>query len=201
MNFCKCSAAVLCVLFMLVAGSAYAQIVLPIHLELVGPDVEKNGTFPIPGDGSRWHEIYPNWCSEHVQIRYDDNGDGYISTCDLIRFSIGYAHVENVVQTFHLYHPDAGTILVEWDEAAGVFHEVYPDYCSLWDPLGADWWQDGGNGIQDECDTFRLIRQGETIGFEYHVTDVRTNIRIDTLTPADPGNWGTVKAFFRQILE
>jgi hypothetical protein len=197
----RCSVVFAGILAMLFAGSAYGQIDVDIYLELTeDPGPRMNGT-PVPPDGSIWHELYPNFCTDHTQINYEDgNGDGIISKCDGIRFSMGLAHVEKVCPTYHIYYAQFGTIAVEPDSAEGTFHEINPGFCGVWEPVGGEWWLDeNSNGEIDEGDKLILKRPGEPFGYEFEVVLVGVNITIDTLSPAEPGTWGRIKTFFSQI--
>lgn len=33
---------------------------------------------------SSWHELYPEYCEEWHLSSWDDNGNGYLDTCDVI---------------------------------------------------------------------------------------------------------------------
>ena len=58
------------------------------------PDMEP--IVPEPGD--LWHEVWPDYCTMHEVVYWEDNGTGFLDYCDFIGFLV-------------LTGPDAGTVL------------------------------------------------------------------------------------------
>jgi len=159
--------------------------------------------------GSWWHELYPVYCEMWELTSWHDNGDGYLSVCDTVKFinpetfEVSWEHIAQVTPTMTItnidypgddiyldllnYNPLIDPIT---DPEGLIWHEVYPEYCTKYQ---LEWWEDNGSGYLDYCDYIGLqVISGPDSGYVdvFHVEDVVTDIVTDTL--CDCGTWGDV---------
>jgi len=153
--------------------------------------------------GTNWHELWPNYCEYWICSSWRDNGDGILSYCDTIDFvhvPTGrkiWEHVELVMPTIMVTFDDApfDTIFLDGldpnplidpitDPIGTWWHEVYPNYCVIWQITG---WVDNGNGYLDYCDTVTIETPDGAEVYTGHVSEgVETDIVTTPLpTPGD----------------
>lgn len=178
-----------------------------VYLELVPPAQAPGvleagqGGPAIPPDGSIWHELWPNFCMDHVQNSYDDaNGDNEMSVCDNFVLDGVTYHVDWVGPTYLLVPTSGPDTWTEPsldpnhnpdDPVGEVWHQVYPDFCTEF-PI--DGWEDNGDGTLSPCD---LIYSG---GVEYHLADVGVNvITSESGVPVRRSTWGQIKDLFHRV--
>jgi hypothetical protein len=162
----------------------------------------------IPPDCSNWHELYPNFCATHHQVRYDDNDhNGLVSACDNIieDGAIGCWHIVKVSTTY-FFSPVAGGGQYS-AEPSDTLPNPSP-VCEMWHIISADGpqfthcqsvhiegWQDNNhNGVLDVCDN--IVIQGVT----YHIDRIGCDVTV-TFNPATPtkaGTWGWLKSLFHK---
>jgi len=164
--------------------------------------------------GSRWHELYPNYCVEPYEITdWKDNGDGFLSHCDTIDMTFDpdgadpttkTQHVVEVTYTLELTTvPEPGEPhFWDWTYEDGKdpidapvctnWEEIYPVFGEQ--PFHIDAWEDNGNGYLDFCDVIV-----DDFGGQWHVEGVHTDMVTEPVpgTPTDPSTWGRVKSFFK----
>ena len=181
----------------LVAVAVLALLVVPAaaqrHMELIGSPILQE---PIPPDCSDWHELHPNFCLVDHQDAYEDNGDGFVSACDVIILGGTRYHVDWAGPTYWLVPVNPGD--EQWMEPTipdpgqnpigEIWHEVAPDYCMEWEVLD---WEDNGDGVLSPCDIIWF-----TDG-PYHLAEIGLNIEItEEPSPIEQSTWGKIKAFF-----
>ncbi len=164
--------------------------------------------------GTRWHELYPNYCTSPYEITdWKDNGDGYLSYCDTIDMTYDPDGADPQTSTEHVIEVTY-TLEVLWAAQPGEPHfwdwqyvedrdpitepvctwwtEIYPD-------LGLEWhiqaWEDNASGELDFCD---FIVDDD--GGQWHVEGVHTDIVTEPVSGSatEPSTWGKVKAFFER---
>jgi len=168
------------------------------HIEDMSYDIILNKKITNPVC-TMWHEIYPEYCREYHIQSWEDNGDGLLSPCDQITMGLmpeeltAKYHVENVSITlnltswtepvsFMLIEPEAPFEVMYWpkiDPYGGVWHEVYPSFCTEY--LVTEW-EDNCNGVLSSCDNLTLMNiEDEVITF-WHVEEVAVDMVV-TKTP------------------
>ncbi|MFH1372955.1 MAG: hypothetical protein ABII79_04090 [bacterium] len=171
-------------------------------------DHNLDGYRPADGDptGTRWHELWPTFCRMWNLVEWRDNGDGYLSFCDTIKFAnpsvhdtVIWKHVEDVMPTIKLWdgsdtsyfdHMCGNTMVVDITNPINTYwHEIVPNFCQRSICVG---WADNGNGFLDSCDYIDLMKiDGADSGTvrNYHVeafeTDIVTTIIPDPTPPSD----------------
>ncbi len=157
----------------------------------------------IPGTCTTWHELYPNFCVDHHQVAFGDNGDGVLSVCDCIQLDNMYLHVDWVGPTYVLeevqtggqtwWEPDQDPVHDPGNPICEMWHQVAPVFCGLGHV--DDWLDENGDQVVSPCDI--LIIDGIT----YHVFDVALNIQVsDSVpTPNEKSTWGKIKQVFGRI--
>jgi len=166
-----------------------------------GPENCASGTPWLPPPTcSSWHEIAPNFCVDHHQDGFQDNGDGVVSVCDIITLDGAEYHVVNVSPTLYLDCSGGGeasgtTMILEPEGAysgeplVGEWFEVYPDFYGYAGPITS--WVDNGDGELSVCD--QVVIAGQTC----HVKRVGCNIRVVPFVNAtETTTWGRIKSFF-----
>lgn len=155
--------------------------------------------FYIPPNCASWHEISPVFCNMYHQDGFQDNGDGYVSPCDIIVLNGIVYHVDTAGPTLYLDCSGGGqtTMIVEpvdenWqggDPALTEWFEVYPNF-GLSHTL--EYYTDGDNsGGLTVCD---FVPVG---GTSCHVKRIGCNIRVSRPpTSTEPSTWGSVKGLF-----
>ncbi len=160
--------------------------------------------------GTRWHQLYPNFCLAPYTITgWDDNGDGELSYCDVIAMenpdgTTECHHVLEVTITLELTRvepPDTEPHYWDWNEDAGG-DPLSDPVCTWWIEIHPEfgeefhivWWEDNGNGILDFCDFV-----GDESGAQYHVEGVHTDMVTE---PADEcathmATWSRIKLLYR----
>ena len=162
------------------------------HIEDMSYDIILNKKISNPVC-TTWHELYPEYSNEYHIDGWEDNGDNLLSPCDQITMSLlpeglmTKYHVENVTITLKLssWIEPLGFMFVEaeapfesmyWPKInpyGGVWHEVYPNFCTNYSVME---WEDNCNGVLDHCDNLTLINlKNETISF-WHVEEVAVDM-------------------------
>ncbi len=189
-----------CFLVALVAVLALAGPVgAQTYLELGSAPVRDD----IPDDGSDWHELYPAFCTTHIQASYEDNGDDIVSVCDYINMEDGTRyHIDWVGPTYLLVDIETtDRIFCEPTEEPGAnpigetWHEVAPVFCNEWEVYD---WEDGDlSGDLSECD---LIQFGGPEDPWFHVEEIRLDITVTEVpSPAEMSTWSRIKAFLGDL--
>ena len=209
---------VVSLLFIPPAPETTAGIPALIHLDLV-PSPKPGGLSlmvgEIPPNGSAWHELYPAYCTPHVQDDYTDNGDGVVSACDYIKLSGITYHIEWAGPTYYVTcsttpgGPPLGTNVFEptgppqpGNPICQVWHEVWPNYCR---EIHIDSFHDtDGSGSLTECDYVDNQTNDPTqppVIF-YHIDRIGCDIQIVPVpnTPVRPSTWGHIKSFLGKII-
>ena len=130
-----------------------------------------------------WHELWPQFCNVWDCIGWVDNGDGFLSECDVMEFADGTTwHVDWIGPTAIVELIEGGPvedwIYIDYQEPwpgnpIGPWHEIYPSFCTMWNCID---WMDNGNGILDLCDW--MIFDTPTGQIFLHVVEVATDIII-----------------------
>jgi hypothetical protein len=142
--------------FVLAGGTLAAQTTPRIHLDLEGnlaADLAAS-PFPIPPNGSGWHELAPAWCTPYVQNDYfDTDGDGTISRCDGIKLNGRWYHIVWVGWT--LFCSDGTWVLEPVDDItadatfSGKWLEVAPNYGRVHSAV--EWTRADGTAVDAEA--------------------------------------------------
>jgi len=164
----------------------------------------------IPADCSTWHELYPNFCLNHHQDAYGDNGDGVVSPCDGIKLDGACYHITAVGPTYWTtcYPPDGSppyTVVFEPVDPAGgnpvcqTWHQIYPDFCGT---IHVDSFHDSDNNNEvTPCDEIDVITTPGAAPTYYHIDRVELDITIvPGPTPVEQSTWGRIKSFFNGII-
>ena len=145
-----------------------------------------------PPNGTSWHELYPNFCTDWVLIDWMDNGNGYLDSCDYIIVTNGTTnreeHVIEVMPTLTLLDSLAGdTVYMDLidpsnpmvdpmgDALGSQWHQVYPNYCRKYQlvywpgmffnapiAVGDDIWMQGLSGPDSTLTKFYRLLAFET---------------------------------------
>lgn len=178
-------------LLALLAAPAVAQDTR--YLELVQPGRSFDPTWPV--DGSGWHELYPVYCTGHVQTGHDDaNGNGTIEACENITLDGVLFHIDWIGPTYVLRQP--GRDLTKYVEATlgrqgHNYHEVYPTFCK---EITTE------EPIEFVCQDVFITNPPEDMGW-WHVEYVGTNIITSPSTPVDQSTWSRIKAFIGGLFD
>jgi hypothetical protein len=150
-----------------------------------------------------WHETWPVFCRPWECIDWIDNGTGALDVCDYLLMNTPAApeptwwHVENRTLMVHLddvMPPYLPPIYMEWwgplptdphdFDPIGSWHEVWPDYCKIWECF---FWDDtNGNGILDLCDWLCFFDPDTGLDICMHVFEVLTDIEVQAEDPPEP---------------
>ncbi len=165
--------------------------------------------------GTRWHELYPNYCTGPYEITgWKDNGDGQLSYCDTIDMtfdpdgpepSTTTQHVVEVTYTLEvtLLPPEEPVIPHYWDwETDELKDPITEPVCTWWTEiypnLGEEFhiaaWEDNGSGQLDFCDVVV-----DDHGFQWHVEGVHTDMVTEPVpgSATEPSTWGKLKSIFK----
>ncbi|UCD16418.1 MAG: thrombospondin type 3 repeat-containing protein, partial [Candidatus Zixiibacteriota bacterium] len=143
--------------------------------------------------GSFWHELWPTYCNEWEVTRWGDNGDDILNYCDTLDFTdpnTGWTsseHVQWVGPTIVVTDPQFpdDTIYLDlldpypphdlmiYDPVGTFWHEVYPNYCVVYQVV---WWLDNGNGYLDYCDEIGVMPPTMPVEYTYHIEAVETDV-------------------------
>ncbi|MEW5994064.1 MAG: hypothetical protein AB1744_06675, partial [Candidatus Zixiibacteriota bacterium] len=185
----------------------FAVVICPVEAppEPIPGKVKHNLDGYRPEDGSpigtRWHELWPLFCDPFVCSSWVDNGDGILSACDTIDFVHEqwgwktWQHVEVVTPTITVTDPqgiggtkyldglDPNPLINPITNPVGTWwHEVYPNYCTVWQIIN---WTDNGNGFLDSCDYIDIQEAGAVQPSNWHVEAVETDIITSPLPNPD----------------
>jgi hypothetical protein len=162
--------------------------------------------------GTRWHELYPNYCTSPYEITdWKDNGDGVLSYCDTIDMTYDpegepkteTEHVVLVTYTLELTWIDEPTEPHYWDwtyeeQADPLVEPVCTWWTEIHPVFGEEFhiagWEDNGSGVLDFCDV--VI---DDFGGQWHVEGVHTDIITEPVpgSPTEPSTWGRIKNLFK----
>jgi hypothetical protein len=164
-------------------------------------DLAQGGLTP---NCSTWHELYPNFCVNHHQDSYNDNGDGTVSPCDEIVLDGVVWHISWVGPTYYLtcYPPGEPPVPVIWEPNLGP-HDPGSPVCETWEEVmpafgdqhHVDEWADNDGSLNlSICDEIW------SDGLLYHVDDIRLNIIVvPPGTPVEETTWGKLKSWLGSI--
>ena len=149
--------------------------------------------------GSRWHELYPNYCRYYDLVGWTDNTDGTLSASDQITMVnetgwIYQYHVDKVTTTIHWTFKEGGlgdaepvepNLLDEpiYDPIGTVWHQIYPDYSREFVITS---WEDNGNDVFDASDQFDFEYFGEGTVYWAHLDSVTTDIILSQKGEPEP---------------
>jgi hypothetical protein len=188
--------------------TASGTVVVPTANFDIDASIVPGQGWAIPADCSVWHELYPNWCTPHHQMSYDDSDhDGLVSVCDNIIEDGGSAcwHIEKVSTTY-FFSPVAGGGQ-NAGEPSGTdpgsspvcdqWHIVFADgppfsYCQS---VHIEGWEDNNhNGVLDVCDNIQIL------GGWYHIDRIGCDVTVtfNPVTGAKGGTWGWLKSLFHR---
>ncbi len=178
---------VMALMFAALAIPAGAQ----MYLESGGPPIRYDDS--IPPNGSQWHELFPAFCTPHLQNSYEDNGDGVVSVCDVIVIDGIRNHVDWAGPTYYLAGAEGqGERWIEPETGTGFWHEVAPNFCTVWELL--EWEDTDQDGAISFCDML-LFSDGY-----WHVEDVRLDITVtEEPSPVEDSTWTKIKGFFADL--
>jgi hypothetical protein len=186
----------------------YAVVICPAE-EVPEPTPGKvkhniDGYIPTEGSpiGTLWHELWPEYCQTWELTSWEDNGDKVLSYCDNVDFTDPetgrkrWEHIEKVTPTIRLEDPtgvgvdiyldflgDNPNVDPMTDPVGTYWHEVYPNYCTIWQITG---WTDNQNEYLDSCDYVLITTQDGFEERELHVVGYQTDIVTTPLpTPGD----------------
>lgn len=224
------------VLVALVGGAVAGLFLLPIHpmtststaqgaptqmhLDLPGPPPPPGAGWPVPPNGSHWHELYPLYCKDWQQINYYDSSsavpNGLLDPCDnIVLYNTGNGilkefHIDRVLPTYFLtcFPLDGGPPTPVTMEPATsnpgnnpeceIWHEIWPQYCR---EVHVNRWVDAnGSGVLDPCDYVYLKGGPGEPEVRYHLDRIGCDIIITEKIPtkARQGTWGWLKSMFRK---
>ena len=137
------------------------------------------------------------WTGPPGGIPEDINSDGVVNIRDLTTCANNYGlifwtyfyewyHVDRLTLTLNVSKVDfEGYILIEFKGSyeelyyvlswpmGTLWHEVYPNYCNVYNLTMWDWWEDDNcNGVLDVCDYIWLYNQSSGLEERYHVEDI-----------------------------
>jgi len=123
-----------------------------------------------------WHEIRPNFCNWFHLSSWQDNGNGYLDSCDYIDITdidgnVTWWHVENVATDIMLKRESFDPLGSQW-------WQVWPYYCIKYQLTS---WEDNGDGILSPSDQIDMVlkdEEGNPTGpmSWYHIDEVTTTI-------------------------
>jgi hypothetical protein len=144
---------------------------------------------PVTDPLGDWHELYPNFCTTWTCVGWDDsNEDGVVSECDFLNLVTAgeeesYWHVEWIGLTVwvqllgipDLYYLEFRGDLENPDFPLGLYHEVYPMFCTDW--IAVDYLDANGSGTLDAGDFITFEVNGGEQEF-YEVVGLATDIEL-----------------------
>jgi len=169
-----------------------------VYLDMIAPQC------PVYVDtviGTYWHEVYPNYCTNHFCVDWIDNGSGVLDSCD-------YLILQNMdTGEFFEYHVKGIKIDIILDEIVPVppdplpeginlhnpsdwrppvsppfetyWHELWPNYCHEWILTS---WIDNGDNKLSICDTVDFNYDTTKL---YHVEWVGPTIEVESAIAGD----------------
>jgi hypothetical protein len=151
--------------------------------------------------GTWWHEVHPNYCETWGIIDWVDNGNGFLDFCDWIYIQnyntgeIRYVHVAAVQTDIILneiiptppdphpegtiYHYDDDIDINLYDPIGGMWHELYPTYCEMWELTS---WFDNGDELLSVCDYVDFTSPDGLIWEKFHVDWIGWTIEIERVS-------------------
>jgi len=152
--------------------------------------------------GTYWHEVWPTFCNTYLITGWEDNGNGYLDSCDYINivdWNSGESfdvHVEGIETDVILkeivpdppdplpdgtnYHNLDDFHIPDGNPIGTVWHELYPEYCRIWNLTS---WFDNGNGYLDSCDYVDFTDPQTEEWKKFHVEWVGPTVIIERLGP------------------
>jgi len=190
--------AALVTLTMLLALSVPASADDILHLELVS-----SARYPVPGDGSIWHELHPVFCTDRTQTGYDDNGNGEVDVCDYLWLDGIRFHIDWAGPTYHLQAQVGDSTAMaepEGTEPGGnptgeFWHLVYPPEKFCMEEEVTDWL---------DFDIDEMLSLGDRVflnGTWWVIVDITVNIEVhEAGSPVTESTWSRIKAFFSRLI-
>jgi hypothetical protein len=200
-------------------GALLGFLVLPVHpvaqanpIAIVTFDIDTaivpGQGWAVPPDGSNWHELFPNFCSTHHQLRYDDNDhNGLVSVGDNIVEEGGSDcwQIGRVMTTYYFSgmsmggsyiaepsttSPGSSPICDQWR----IIQSDGPDFARDQIVHVQDWYDANHNGQFDVCDPILLNGQW------YHVDRIGCGVTVtfNPVTGVKSGTWGWLKSMFHR---
>ena len=170
---------------------------IPIYLDLIAAGLAPLDVIV----GTYWHEVYPNYCTNHFCVDWIDNGSGVLDSCDylilqnmdtgefeeyhvkkvkvdIILDEISPTPPEPLPEGINLHNPQG------WRPPSGppletYWHELYPNYCNEWLLTS---WLDNGDEKLSVCDTVDFNNIADSL---YHVDWVGPTIVVER-APTEP---------------
>ena len=136
-------------------------------------------------EGTVWHEVWPSYSNIYtITMWIDDqqNPNGMLDYTDSISFDGGttWWHVEDV----------ATDLILRWkmlDPIGTLWHELYPDYCELYEITSWDSYPDPWCDRISPKDTIDMFRLSSQTTHWYFVDRVTITINVTQVEP--PGSW------------
>ena len=173
------------------------------YLHIVPPvDPTVPVTEPI---GTKWHELYPEYCNNYTLTSWIDNNDGMLSPCDTIDMTdesgnVDWYHVDEVTVTIFVSPEDSNEkIALEFvsgyeeieraihQPVCTYWHEVHPEFCR--DYHLARWNDTGEPEGLSYCDWIFLVDLKTGEGRWYHIDEVTIDIIVSLLEPEKPDTY------------
>jgi hypothetical protein len=178
-----------------VAGTAIGQDGT-LYLEYQGDPT----LWQLPPQNAEWHELYPNFCTMHVQESYSDNGDGAIGPCDVFTLDRTFYHIDWVGPTYYLEADCPG--MIAWAEPTAPQTGGDPT-CEVWrwvEPnfgleTHIDGWADEGDGLLGLSDWVQIDDTW------WRIQEIGLNITASPSSPTENSTWGKIKGFFKDMIK
>jgi len=139
-----------------------------------------------------WQELVPNTGNVYHLSSWSDNGDGYLSSSDIIDITnsatgeVTYWHVDLVTITIFLTKktPDGGQGIADWNDPSDLNQGLYNPVSTIWDWLPPNSgqfhlssWDDNGDHYLSASDQIDITEIGGTVSY-WHVDRVAMDIFI-----------------------
>ena len=145
-----------------------------MYLEAITPQPDTSSEVTTPA-GSMWQEVHPTNGVTHQIFSWNDTDDnGILDSCDFASIQVlsgpdsgtfWHAHVEGVKTDIRTSRATARGRIRDNPEypppedpigTPTPWHELWPNYCTIWEPTG---WKDNGDGILSYCDTIKFTNK------------------------------------------
>ena len=199
-------------------GALLGFLMLPVHpvaqanpIAIVTFDIDTaiipGQGWAVPPDGSNWHELFPNFCVTHPQLRYNDNDhNGLVSVGDDIVEEGGNDcwQIWSVSATY-FFSPTTGGGQSAAEPSGtnpgpspvgDTWHIIHADGWpfTYYESVPIEGWEDvNRNGELDVSDNI------QTLGAWYHIDRIGCDVMVtfNPVTGAKSGTWGWLKNLFR----